>query len=195
MATSSFLGLTTFWKRLAFSNFDDWILGTVLKVSVFGIILVRIFPHSEWITPNTDTFYAVGSLILSKNRQESGYDVKLLSTGIPTGLFFNLKLQRYQFFLEPKFHSSCSRVFLNSEYFRKVTCIRPLLKRESNIGDFLWILQNFQEHLFWKTSTNGCFWCYSCSLAHYSPVLLFWKSKGFLMFSGGIEKQHRAVMG
>ena len=116
MATSSFLGLTTFWKRLAFSNFDDWILGTVLKVSVFGIILVRIFPHSEWITPNTDTFYAVGSLILSKNRQESGYDVKLLSTGIPTGLFFNLKLQRYQFFLEPKFHSSCSRVFLNSEY-------------------------------------------------------------------------------
>ena len=40
------------------------------KVSVFGVILVRIFPHSDWIqfeygkiwmriTPNTNTFYAV----------------------------------------------------------------------------------------------------------------------------------------
>ena len=38
-------------------------------------------------------------------------------------------------------------------------------------------------------------------LTHYSPVLLsippenIKKPKGFLMFSGGIEKQHRAVMG
>ena len=39
------------------------------------------------------------------------------------------------------------------------------------------------------------------SLTHYSPVLLFYtlenirKPKRFLLFSGGIEKQHRAVMG
>ena len=43
-------------------------------------------------------------------------------------------------------------------------------------------------------------------LTHYSPVLLFYiyplktlenirKLLGFLMFLGGIEKQHRAVMG
>ena len=38
-------------------------------------------------------------------------------------------------------------------------------------------------------------------LTHYSPMLLFIppenirKPNGFLMFSGGIEKQHRAVMG
>ena len=25
-------------------------------------------------------------------------------------------------------------------------------------GDFLWILQNFQEHLFWRVSVNDCFW-------------------------------------
>ena len=31
-----------------------------------------------------------------------------------------------------------------------------LLKRDSNTGVFLWILQNFQEHLSWKTSVNGC---------------------------------------
>ena len=29
------------------------------EVSVFGVILVRIFPHSVWITLNTDTFHAV----------------------------------------------------------------------------------------------------------------------------------------
>ena len=36
---------------------------TARKVFVFGVILVRIFPHSDWIrtwiTPNTDTIYAV----------------------------------------------------------------------------------------------------------------------------------------
>ena len=42
---------------------------TAWKVSVFGVILVLIFPHLDWIkknrkiwtriTPNTDTFYAV----------------------------------------------------------------------------------------------------------------------------------------
>ena len=35
---------------------------TTWKRYVFGVILVRIFPHSDWIrgriTPNTDTFYA-----------------------------------------------------------------------------------------------------------------------------------------
>ena len=45
----------------------------------------------------------------------------------------------------------------------------------------------------WKPETF-----YKHYLTHYSPVLLFytpWKPLGFLMFSGGIEKQHRAVMG
>ena len=32
-----------------------------------------------------------------------------------------------------------------------------LFKRDSNTGVFLWILQNFQEQLFWRASTNGCF--------------------------------------
>ena len=29
------------------------------KVSIFGVLLVRIFLHSNWITPNMETFYAV----------------------------------------------------------------------------------------------------------------------------------------
>ena len=32
---------------------------TAWKVSVFGVALVRIFPHSDWISSNTETFYAV----------------------------------------------------------------------------------------------------------------------------------------
>ena len=31
-------------------------------------------------------------------------------------------------------------------------------------------------------------------LTHYSPALLFYIPKGFLMFSGGIDKQHEALM-
>ena len=61
---------------------DTW-----LEVSVFGVCLVRIFPHSIFIpnagkrltrkTPNTDTFYALllfkeGSIILKK------YPIKIL---------------------------------------------------------------------------------------------------------------------
>ena len=34
-------------------------------MSVFGVILVHIFLHSDWITPNTDTFH----LVLVKNLQ------------------------------------------------------------------------------------------------------------------------------
>ena len=41
---------------------------TAWKVSVFGVILVRIFSNSDWIqtrvTPNMDTFYAVVTSIL-----------------------------------------------------------------------------------------------------------------------------------
>ena len=48
---------------------------TVWKVSVFGVFLVRIFPHSDWIrrdterygkTPNTDTFHAVSLSIFDR---------------------------------------------------------------------------------------------------------------------------------
>ena len=33
-----------------------------------------------------------------------------------------------------------------------------LLKREPSTGVFLRKLRNFAEHLFRRTSTNGCFW-------------------------------------
>ena len=44
--------------------FASWnIMITAWKVSGFGVFLVRIFPHSDWITPNTKTFYAVKGTI------------------------------------------------------------------------------------------------------------------------------------
>ena len=33
-----------------------------------------------------------------------------------------------------------------------------LLKTDSETGVFFWILRNFSEHLFRRTSANGCFW-------------------------------------
>ena len=33
-----------------------------------------------------------------------------------------------------------------------------LLKRDSDTDVFFWILCNFQETLFWRTSASGCFW-------------------------------------
>ena len=40
---------------------------------------------------------------------------------------------------------------------------QTLLKRDSNTDTFLWILQNFHKHLFWKTSANDCFYKFQIS--------------------------------
>ena len=49
--------LTSWWKLMVA------LINTAWKVSVFGVIPVCIFPHSDWIrtriTPNTDTFDAL----------------------------------------------------------------------------------------------------------------------------------------
>ena len=70
-------------SKLLYQRFLIAITYTAWKVSVFGVFLVRIFPHSDWIrrygvsfriqsewgkirtrkTPNTDTFHAVLALV------------------------------------------------------------------------------------------------------------------------------------
>ena len=47
------------------------------------------------------------------------------------------------------------------------------LKSNSSTGVFLWILPNFKEHLFWKTSMNGCFWNLMKKLFDHE-ILSFW---------------------
>ena len=46
-----------------------------------------------------------------------------------------------------------------SLFLIKLQASRPttLLKPYSNTGVFLWILQNFQEHLFWRRPGSSCF--------------------------------------
>ena len=60
----------------------------------------------------------------------------------------------------------CKNVFVKftgkhlcwSLFLRKLQVWRPesLLKRDSNTVAVLWILQNLQEHLWWRISKTGC---------------------------------------
>ena len=75
-------------------------------------------------------------------------------------------------FLSRSSHRRCSinKLFLKiSQYSKEDTCVgvssliklqvfrtATLLKRDSNTVAFLWKLQNFYKHLFWRTFTNGC---------------------------------------
>ena len=42
---------------------------------------------------------------------------------------------------------------------------------DSYTGVFQWILRNFQEHLFWKASANGCSWWQKYSLWEYLKAI------------------------
>ena len=44
------------------------------------------------------------------------------------------------------------------QYLQESCKPAALLKRDSNADVFFWILQNFSERVFWRTSANGCFW-------------------------------------
>ena len=43
-------------------------------------------------------------------------------------------------------------------FFDEAGGLQPagFLKRDSNTSALLWSLENFQEHLFWRTSANNC---------------------------------------
>ena len=53
---------------------------TTLKVSVFGVILLRIFSHSDWLTPNTGTFYEVVIIIIGLQEQKLCNGKSILET-------------------------------------------------------------------------------------------------------------------
>ena len=42
-----------------------------------------------------------------------------------------------------------------------------MLKRDYNTDVFLWTLQNFKEHLFWRTTSNDCFCIYEIQITNY----------------------------
>ena len=53
-------------------------------------------------------------------------------------------------------------------FFNKVAGLRPatLLKKASGTGVFLWILWNFQEHIFLQNTSGGCFWTFIAYVSH-----------------------------
>ena len=51
--------------------------------------------------------------------------------------------------------------------------LAAILKINHSTGVFLWILPNFKEHLFWKTSMIGCFWNLMKVLFDHE-ILSFW---------------------
>ena len=55
-----------------------------------------------------------------------------------------------------------------SLFFNKVIGLRPatLFKKASGTGVFLWILWNFQEHVFLQNASGGCFWTFIAYVSH-----------------------------
>ena len=72
--------------------------------------------------------------------------------------------------------NTCNRVsFLTklqawgqSLFFNKVAGLRPvtLFKKASGTGVFLWILSNFQEHIFLQNASGGCFSAFIAYVSH-----------------------------
>ena len=85
---------------------------TAWKVSVFGVFLVRIFPHSDWIrrdvslliyfecrkirtrkTPNADTFHAVD--VIDHSHLEEFHEILREYTDIPPKIVLKTKIFTY----------------------------------------------------------------------------------------------------
>ena len=49
------------------------------------------------------------------------------------------------------------------------------VKRNSNTGVFLWILRNFEEHIFYRTSPGDCFWKHSWVVTNLSVARIITK--------------------
>ena len=54
-----------------------------------------------------------------------------------------------------------------SQYSQENTCVELYWKRDPNTAVFLWILRDFWEHLFSRTSANDCFCKAGCRLVQY----------------------------
>ena len=95
------------------------------------------------------------------------------------------------------FRSSCSQMFFKvgilknfanvtgkeldwSLFLINLLALRPatLLKRDFNIGMFLWNLRNFQEYLFLQNTISSSFWNLRSV-----RVLLFWHSEIWLVIT------------
>ena len=83
----------------------------------------------------------------------------------------NRKCSTRKFFLKISQHSQENTCF-GISFLIKMQAFRApaLLKRDSNTGAFLRTLRNFYEHLFWRTSANGCFWDFHLNIYLYEQI-------------------------
>ena len=95
------------------------------------LLLIRIFLYSDWIRRFT---------VLRLNTEKRGPEITpYLDTFHAVVTMWTLSLFRR-----------------NNQKYLQASKAATLLKSDSNTGIFLWILQNFWEHLFWKASADEC---------------------------------------
>ena len=90
-------------------------------------------------------FYKKVFLEISENSQENA---------LRQSLFLN-KMQPSYF---PVFGLNTEIYGVNLSEYKKIRDLQLYLKRDPGTGVFLRILRNFQEHFFYGTPLDGCFW-------------------------------------
>ena len=130
-------------------------------------LLICIFQHSDWkrrSSKNPDRknskyghFLRNGSVLPFWQRQSEVHLVRNIGGSSRLEVFCRKDVLRNFAKLTGKYLCHC--LFLN-----KVAGLRPvtLLKKRPWPGAFLWILQNFQKHLFLQNTYGGCFWTGKC---------------------------------
>ena len=71
------------------------------------------------------------------------------------------------------FAKSTGKYLFQSLFFNKVAGLGLQLywKRDPGTGVFLWILWNFQEHLFYRTHLNGCLWMLDTNVKVFHEII------------------------
>ena len=127
--------------------------------------------------------YTIKHKRYTKYTRKSGYTKIPESARIRHNLL-NFTFSSFLFHRSNHLRCSVKKVFLEiSQNSQENTCARVpffIKKRDSGKGVFLWIFRIFQEHLFYRTPPDGCFWKkflfwnYVLLLGTYCQVLRNW---------------------
>ena len=101
--------------------------------------------HEKIRSSRLELFYKKVFLEISENSQENAC----------ARVSFLIKLQPSYF---PVFGPNTEIYGVNLSEYKKIRDLQLYLKRDSGTGVFLRILRNFQEHFFYRTPLDGCFW-------------------------------------
>ena len=124
------------------------------KVSVFEVILFRIFAHSYWITPNTDAFYIVRAMLTQRDIIERNSLVISLRFWTQM-LAFHLNKQQFSRKIVMK---SCVKIIGKNLRWHSflIWCLHHYYKK-GNIAGVSHEGNIFSEEIFYGTSAISCF--------------------------------------